>query len=697
MSRPLSMTDYSLPREYQDQASRALEYPDNVIRLPFQSISDDQAAKIVAHDYDNAANYRYQNHDWRWVIADTLFTGWKPTRYWEGTKIPMSSLSVMLAFEQIESFTPPVMEALFTDLEWFECDPMSGTTPEAAKITRDMMLAQLQESSPQWQLLQVVTSAAMYGNGVLMSGWEYQVKKLLQFIPIYKPVTKRMMHPATGQWIQMPTGKYTREIKQTPMDEEINRPIMRYVPLAHCFVDPNAPSPRVRDHRFFIEESYMAVDELDALRREPGFESMPDKHTLLVMAQQKPNNQSDQTLAEREAARRVSWTPVIDQSTDPAAARCKVVHYNTKDRIIWSINGQFLCYNRPNPIGEITYYDVPYGKLLDRFYAMGIADVIESEQRVQEALINGRLNELALALHPTTVRNRGSSTPIYQLRVRPGAISDSADPKNDMIRQYPTNATATAHLETQASDIRAQRRTGITGPAMAAVGTMSNPMSRTAAGANLQGAASQSRERGFVRLVEMLVIEPMLTDVMEWDRRFLNPDQMIEALNGAKIDPIQIFGAKVKFAMRASSRMQSKQAIVSLFGPTMQAMMNPLLNEQLQAQGKAINIEAFMQMFLDATGANKRFEWIRDLTKPEIQMMQQKMQMQGDQVKMQMQDKRMAALKDMQVSRDEMAMYRDVVNRLAEAHLDKIYRQDEGVADGNDPMGGLMNAPGQRQ
>ena len=693
MSTVLRLSDYDIPQKYQRQEQEALQYPDDTIRLPFQSLSDAQASRIVLHDYENAANYRYQNHDWRWVIADTLFTGWKPARYWEGTKIPMASLSVMLAYEQIESFTPAIMEALFTDSQWFDTDPMAGTTPEAARITRNMMLAQLQDSNPQWQLLQVVTSAAMYGNGVLMSGWEYNVNKLLQFIPTFKPVTKRVFNPMTNRWMQMPTGKYTREIRQNTMDEEINRPIIRYVPIRHCFVDPNAPSSYIREHRFFIHVSYMEVDELDGLRSQPGFEYMPDKHTLLVMAQQKPNDQMDNTLSEMEAARRVSWTPIIDQSTDPAAARLKVVHYYTRDRNIWQINGKYVCYNRPNPIGEIPYYGAPYGKLLDRFYAMGIADVVESEQRVQESLINGRLNEQALALHPTTVRNRGSSTPVYQLRVRPGAVADSNDPKNDVIRQYPMNITGANHLEVQASDIRAQRRTGITGPAMAAVGTSTNPMSRTAAGANLQGAAQQSRERGFVRLMEMLVIEPMLTDVFEWNKRFLNPDQIIEALNGEKIDPIQIFGAKVKFAMRASSRMQSRQALIAMMGPTMQAMMNPMLLEQLQAEGKTVDFERLFQVYADASGYGKKLTWIRDLTPQEQQLMQQKMAMDTNVVKDKMQDKRMAALKDMQISRDEMAMLKELVSKLADAHLNKVYGADD-EGDGGDFASGLMRMIG---
>ena len=193
MSR-VSTLDWQLPVEVQNRQQEAYKYPDDIIRLPFQSISDAQASKIVLHDYENASNYRAQNHDWRWVIADTLFTGWRPARYWEGTKIPMSALAVMVAYEQIESFVPEVMEALFEDPQWFEADPMKGTTPAAARLARDMIMAQLQESNPYWQCFQVVKSAGMYGNGILMSGWEYSVNKLLQFIPDRKSTRLNSSH-----------------------------------------------------------------------------------------------------------------------------------------------------------------------------------------------------------------------------------------------------------------------------------------------------------------------------------------------------------------------------------------------------------------------------------------------------------------------------------------------------------------------
>lgn len=674
----------SMPRKYEKMEEASAKYPSNEIRLPFQSISNDQASRIVRHDYENASNYRYQNHDWRWVIADALFTGWKPTRYWESTKIPMSSLAVMVAFEQIESFIPRVDQILFDDPEWFDANPMHGTTPEAARKCRDIVLAQLHDSTPQWQYRQVAKSAAMYGNGVLMSGWEYSVNKLLQYIPEYKPVTKRMMHPVSGQMIQMPTGKYTRIIRENVIEETTNRPFIRYIPLRFCFPDPNAPSPRISDSRFFIHVSYMTVDELDALRHCDGFESMPDKYVLLLMAHQKPNDQFDTTLSEMEASRRASWTPVIDQSTDPAAARCKVVHYTTKDRIIWMINGQYLCYNKPNPIGRITYYNSFYADLLDRWYAMGIPDVIESEQRVQEGLVNGRLNELALALHPTTVRNRGSNTPIYQLRVRPGGVSDSNDPKNDIIRQYPTNATQTAYLETQASDLRAQKRTGITDLALLGVGTAQNPAARTATGAGLQGQAAHSRVQGFVGVIQLLVTQPMLEDVFMYDQRFLDPNQMVEALDGTELDPMVIWGAKVKFDLRATARMQAKQSLVQLMPMTMQAMMNPMLMEQLHTLNKTVNFVELFQMFMDATGFRKKFDWLRDLTPQEQQAMQAKQQMSPDIIKAQMQDKRMAALKDMQLSKDEMRIFQTVIDRLAEAHINKLYTSDDNADDSSD-------------
>lgn len=674
----------NLPPQYQRQSEASSYYPDDLdIRLPFESISDSQAVKIVRHDFENAANYRYQNHDWRWVIADALYTGWKQPKFWEGTKIPRASIAVMVAFEQIESILPKVMQAIFSDPDWFEAVGRRSTTPAAARAIRDIILTQLHDYNPRETMRRVIKSGVFYGNGIMMVGWDYQARQRLQYIPSFTPKLKSIPNPIDGTMIQIPDGKnFDRHVVEQVINDYINQPFIRYIPLKRFYIDPNAPSPIINEARYCCVESYMHIDELDALRKSPGFEYMPDKYTLLRLSKMNDYSQADMTQSEQESSRRSSWAPWMDQSTDPAAARVKVIAYHTKDRCIWSLNNRFICYNKPNPIGRITFHSSFYADLLDRFYAMAISDVAEPEQRVQESLLGARFDELSLAIHPTTVRQRGSGTPLYQVRVRPGAVAESSDPKNDIIRQYPMNATANAHLESQASQLRVQKYTGVTDLAMIGVGTASNPAAKTATGAGIQGQASASRIIYFVENVETVLIEPALTDVFEYDQKFLDPNQMIESITGVEdLDPIVVFGARVKFEMRASARMQSKQALISLLPMTFQAVLNPQLMGQLAASGKTIDFVEIMQMFMDASGYRKKLHIIRDLTPQEMQRLNKPDKAQTD---LQLQTARLTQLNEMQLNKQEMDMLRDIINQHLTSQNDQAIAHIQAASSGSD-------------
>lgn len=669
MDRPVN-----LPPQYQKQYEAAARFPDeSEILQSHEPMSNDQAVSIVRHDFEAASQYRTQNHDWRWDIADALYTGWKQAKFWEGTQIPRANVSVMVDFEQIESIMPRIMQGLFADPDWFEAVGLGNTTPKAARTIRNTIMSQLHDSNPRETCRRVAKSMVYYGNGILMVGWNYEVRKSLQFIPEFRPKMRRIQSPIDNTMMSVPSGSgFNRRVVERVVEDYINQPFIRYIPLRRFYIDPNAPSPIITESRYCAVESYVHIDDLYALHKCPGFEDMPDLYTLKLFAREKLITQADNSQSNQEAARRGGWSPQIDQSSDPSASRIKLITYFTKDRVIWSINNRYTCYNKPNPIGRITLHDAFYADLLDRFYAMAISDVVEPEQRVQEGLLNARLDELSLSLHPTTVKQRGSGTPAYQIRVRPGGVAESSDPKNDVIRQYPQNATQNAHLEAQASQIRAQKATGVSEMAVMGVGTTQNPAAKTATGANIQGGAAASRIIYTVENFECVVIEPTLVDIHDYDRRFLDPNQMIDAVSSdeadGKIDPIEVFGGKVRFEMRASSKMQSKQALMSLMPMTLQAMMNPQLLVQLNQLGQTIDFVEMMQMFMDASGYRKKFNWVRNLTDAEKKMLQQQKPDQNE-ADMMLQQDRLTRLKDMQTTKQEMDLLRDFLKMRYEALL----------------------------
>jgi hypothetical protein len=613
-----------------------------------QEWSDSFALKIVCDDFSRAENYRSQNHDWRWQNADALYLGYVAQKFWEGTKIPRASIPVFTAYEQIESMVPRVVQALFGDNPWFEASPIGKTTPKAARVSRDTILAQMAETRIKRVVELALRSGLTYGNGILESSWLYQSQMVKKFVPRFQPQRRPIQHPITGQTFSVPSGGFDRVVVEVMEEEYVNRPNVETVSLKDFYIDPNCPTSDPSDARYTVKRLFLDLDYLKSLRALEDF-TIPDDATLTEMAQVKPSTQGDNTKSWQESARMANWQPQVDQTADPGGTRVEVLIYKTDRRIVWVANRSMVFYNRPNPYGRKLQYNFCYTDLLDRFYGLAITDVVEGEQRLQEGVLNGRIDELALNIHPQTVVARSNTEPVYKLRVRPGGVTYSTDPKNDMRREYTQNVTQQAFMETAASDVRVQKITGQND----LVSGAQNPVARSATGAGLQGQATFSRSQYQVEKVEDNMLGPILTDVHMLNQHHLDPNQMIEAVDGQMIDPMEVFGAKVRFEMRAGSRMASRQGLLQVLPYIMQYAMNPQLNSQLADQGKTLDYEEIFQMLLDSTGYKKKATWIRDMTPQEQQALQAARQ-NPQNAELQKQRERMAQMATMQQNKGEL-------------------------------------------
>lgn len=633
------------------------------LRLPTDPWSDAHAKTVVLRDYDQAATWRQSNHDWRWQEAWRTYNAVAQVRHWEGTRMPRSSIGIYTAFQQVESVLPRIVQALFGDDPWVEAEGGIGVTAEAARTVRDIVLAQLDQSNAREQVRMSAKSMLVCGNGLLELSWLHQERRRLSFVPSFVPKKKTVTDPLTGAKMAAPTGEFDRRIQEiTVMDIE-NRPVLSYTPLARFYIDPNAPSTNVQEARFVVHRDLMDIDKLKSLKETPGFD-IPESMALIELAAEKPSDHGDWTMANQGHARNESTTPWIDQSVDPAARRVEVLRYWTRDRLVWLINRTWIAFNKPNPFGFIPYYNLPCWDLLDRFYAIGLVEIVHGEQNFQQDVLNLRVDELALSINPPRYKKRGQPLPQYQMRVRPGMIAEIDSPREDVVTVFPSNVTQQASFEIQASEARAQKATGVTDLALMGTPTGINPAARTATGASTQAQASFNRIQYLVENMEANVIEPILDDIVSLDKLYLDPNQMVKSLQGSELDPIEIFQADVKFRMRAGSRMQSKQGLMAVYPMILQAMTNPALLEQLSLQGKTVNFDELFQMLVDVSGYKRKADLIRDLTKEEIERRQQQ-QPSPEQMKMDMQRERFEQLKEMNIDKGEMELAKAVIGKAA--------------------------------
>ncbi len=639
------------------------------ITSPDQLWTDDFALKVAVADFHRAENYRTQNHDWRWQNADALYLGYVAQKYWEGTKIPRANIPVFVAYEQVETILPRVMQALFSDNPWFEALALGTTTARSARCSRDWILAQMLQTQARKKVESGVRSGLIYGNGIWEASWFYDRQMVKKFLPKFVAEKRIEQHPLTGQMFPAPTGQYRRVVVEIEEEEYENRPILECISLKDFYIDPNCPTGDPNDARYTVRRSYIDADALKAYRGVEYF-NIPSDVDLVEMTQQKPSAQADNTKNWQESARMGMWGSQIDQTVDPGGGRIELLRYKTDRRIVWVLNRSRAIYNCPNPYGRKLQYNFSYTDLIDRFYGVALTDVVEGEQRLQEGILNGRIDELALNIHASTIVRRGNNEPVYKLRVRPGGVVQSDDPKNDMIRQYTNNVTAQAFQESAASNVRVQQITGLADTNSGG----QNPVARSATGAGLQGQATIVRSQYLVEKVEANVLEPMLTDFHMLNQHHLDPDQTIEAVteaDGTQLDPMEVFGAQVRFEMRAGSRMASRQALLQTMPFLLQEIANPQLVQQLTQQGKTIDFEEIFQMFLDATGYARKAAWVRPLSDQEKAALKAAAEHPVN-ADLQMQRERLASTAQMNLNSDEMKLVMKAVESQVAIQIAKM-------------------------
>lgn len=658
----------------EEQIPQTPETPPEATQEP--DWSDSSALEIVRQDFDTAENFRRSNHDPRWHLADALYLGYEKQRVWKGTKIPRSSLSMFVVFQQVESMLPKVVSTIFSDNPWFEVGPQPGTTGKDAIDVRDLMLHQMEmarrykNQSIREVIRRGVKSGFLYGAGIVEICWEDQFRK------VRKLARQEVPEMASLYGMPMPTGRTRQMIAEQIFEKREQYPYCKNISVKDFFIDPNCESPQIQMGQYAIKRAYMTKDEIKRLSPEAGFIIPPDP-ILDELCDKKLSSQSDMSKRWAESAREVDWSPEVDSSIAPGAKTAEVLAYWRYDRCVWTINREVVLFNQENSYGFVPFFNAFYVDVPDRFYGMSIADVTEGEHRLQGALVNGRVDETALTIHGTTVKKRGFSIPNSQLQRKPGQIIEADNPKEDIVFGQTQNITQQAVFEVAASELRVQKTTGVSDLAIAGTPTSGgNSANRTATGVGAQVNAAFSRLSYTTQTIEDTFVEPILTASHTLNTLFLSPDDVLSIMDPygteRNIDPLRILNADVLFKMRASSKLQSKMMLMQQFPALAQAAMNPRFVETLAMQGQTVDWAEFFQIFVDATGYAMRGKLIRPMT-PQEQQAFEKAQNEEQNLKLQMQRERM---KDIETDH-QMERMADLQKVVVEKSLDAALSPDE--------------------
>lgn len=588
--------------------------------------SDSYAKAVVRSDFAYAEAYRTHAHDWRFRNASELYLAWAGQRYWDGTRVPRSSLGIYVVFEQVESMLPKIVDAI-ADPEAYNFYAQRSDRADHAMAWRRLTEEQMGEVNAREHIRRIVKSSLVYGNGIGETGFEDYYNEDVQFTRSQSVKQMGMTyHPIAGP-IPVPQKidvNYSRKVS----NKKKSRPYLRYVSIIDFYVDPNCESTMLQDAGYVIKRQYLRAEQIKDLKGLKGF-NIPDDKTLSEMSKAKTTSNQDVTKLSTELFRYNMWNPAMDYSSDPAQKRIECIEYTTNDRKVWMLNRDTVIYNQLNRYGKINYWSMHYADVLDRWHALAISDVAEGEQRLQQSITNARIDELALSIHRPMVKRRGVTIPAYQLKVRPGVVIETEVPEGDIKQLQVQNITQQAYIEVQASESRVQRITGVTD--LAALGTPSsggNAAARTATGVNTQAGATQDRMKYYVSNAESLFIEPVLNEWILLNKKFLDVHEaalwLMTDPDFKNLDPLDVMNCQVKAECRASVRMGARMGFLQIFPQISQVLFNPEMIQLLgQQQKKTMNVEEWIRMAMDAINYAPRNPLIIDLTPQQQQAMNQ--------------------------------------------------------------------------
>ena len=645
-------------------------------KTPTEQWSDTYAKNIALGDFKKAEGYRTINHDWRFRVSDQLYLAWTQRKTWEGTKIPRSSVGIFLALEQIEALLPNVVLSLFPDNNRlpFDVEPEPGSTVAQAGAVRDLISWQLQDLGEPGKYLSLREIARraykqsyIYGNGIVEFGVLDRNITRNHFTRTEVPVRQTVAHPLTGEPVDIPTGQFRSIVQRAMQVQHVVRPMLENVDIRDFYWDPNCNSHNINDGSFCATRHLITVNKLLEYQGVDGF-NIPDASALLKLAQIKSMTQGDSSKMNQEAFRGMTYQPALDYSMDPALARVEVIRYWQANRHVWLLGRQWVAYNQPNQFGMLPFLNAFYVDVPGRFAGLSICDLVEGDQKLAEAIINARIDELNLMIHRPLIMKEGRAFSASQQRLRPGVVWKVEDPQNDIKWMDNNPVTQDAYIEVDALERRVQKKTGVTD--LAVLGSPSsggNSANRSATGVSTQANASGQRIQYHVENAEDQFLVPALNVIHALNQIFLPVDEMQQVLGPEgqfiQIDPVEIMNAGVRFRMNASSKLKIKAALAQGgIGLLLQSILNPELDQIAFMQGMKIDFAQVQRLINDTFGLAPMALWAQMSDQDKQTAMQ--IRMMPFQQKMQEQQARLDSHKQVADERDETVLIKSLIDRI---------------------------------
>lgn len=429
-------------------------YLPNLEDLPFafSPVPLDDAAALARcqQSFLRFETWRASNCDERWLHAERLYYGHVAQRYWEGTKIPRSSVPVMKAFQVVESGVANLSQELLYQNDLLRAVPEGGAPTYYAQLVRDRINYVLDHNIDDYgwtarlEFEQALQDTCIYGNsyGLIEYDNDRQQSTLLRLDP--------------------------RDV----------------------YVDPACSSPYIERSRRSIVRRVTTIEDVEAWRGATGFR-IPPVEVLYWLAKnrQQPLRRGQVTLGAKGEYYSQSQDSYL---ADPEGQNLNVYVHFFRGREVWTIDNLVVIFNEVSPYKCSRLVSAPCYRVPNRHYAQSMVDVEEWIQTASTSLLNQHLDGRSLALSPPRAAKLGPTRTPSSLSWRPNALMEVQDPKNDVIVMNPSGVATEIWQDLAWLDSEGQKTTGQSGLSLAGMPGSSNA-NRTRGGMAMQLQGSNAR------------------------------------------------------------------------------------------------------------------------------------------------------------------------------------------------------------
>jgi len=562
--------------------------------------SDETALGIVLQDIATSEGYfQSKNLATRLEQADNLYIALVKPRNWPNTDKPRSNLGMPVVLEAVEKIIVALHMALWgSGKDPFLVQATGKTQPAAARAWQSILRWAVKQAGFKEESRRTMKTALLYGFTVGNWGWETKKKTIK---------TYKLKEDGSG------------EVESKPDTLYINCPTYECLDLRNLLCDPAANTQEVRKSgRFVIKRIPITAYDLDDLRSKPEYKNVPTREELAVILALKGEPTVDSLQASKQTTFRENQAErdTVATSADPLAQPLELVEYWCNERVVTVLQQKIVIRNEENEFGTLPFPSCAFIDVLGSAWGMGVARLLQGEQRVQQGTVNAWIDGMAMTLNPSFQEVKGAGPGTQNISLGPGKVITT----NTELKPLVTPDVSGAAMTTiAASEDRAARRVGSNGGS-----AMPSPAMRTAEGVQAFTGDVVQRLQYWLEIYLETIFIPVLEAFMVMCKEHLNdPKQLQDILTeeegkAYEGDILNLYNATTKFSIVGGTKLAAKMAAAQLIPMIMQLLQSAAVQDSFTTQKKKFNYAELFAQTLELMGLDYN-TLIMDMTDEDMQ------------------------------------------------------------------------------